>query len=588
MTDRTFGLGANTIEELKRIEEASARFSAAWKTGASPRIEDYLVSEDEAIRIPLLSRLLEVELDHLEQQGALLGLSEYQSRFPDALGLLRGFFPDPEVSSMSSGELRTFESTAERYYSHESVKTARPDSTQRASSRFGHYLLLGKLGDGSQGVVYRATDLRLNRVVALKTLRAGALATESERARFQIDANALASLDHPLVVPIFDVGDVAGMPYFTMRLIDGDSLSDRIDQYKGDFQRIGRLLATIARTVHEVHGRGILHRDLKPSNILLDRSGTPHVADFGLALRPESDQQFDRTGVIVGTASYMSPEQAQGKVRDLTPATDLYSLGAILYELLTGQPPFRAKTTMETVVLVLERDPVPPRQLWSEIPRDLEQICLKCLEKDPSERYPSTEALADDLDRFGQGEVVDAQRLSPWSRIRRWYRREPKLAFGLFGLAGIQSLVCLHLLTGQDQDHNWSVPILLVFWAVLKFAFQHLSRFKRLGRYIPPAWIITDMILYTIALYLVDGVTSSLVVGFPLLIALAGFWARADLVWIATGFAIAGYSGLQFVCTTDGSSNHFPDIVIAAMLIIGISVAHQVKRLRSLIQFYGQ
>ena len=233
------------------------------------------------------------------------------------------------------------------------------------------------------GVVYKARQISLNRIVALKMIRAGALAGEDELRRFQNEAEAVARLDHPHIVPIYEVGEHDGKRYFSMKLIGGPCLSRTLSSYAANPQNAAKLMVTIAEAVHHAHQRGILHRDLKPSNILLDEQGQPHVTDFGLAKQVEGDGSLTESGAVLGTPAYMAPEQAAGSKRLVTTLSDVYGLGAILYALLTGKPPFGGDSVMETLDQVRQQQPVPPSRLNPKVPRDLEIICLKCLDKDP-------------------------------------------------------------------------------------------------------------------------------------------------------------------------------------------------------------
>ena len=308
-------------------------------------------------------------------------------------------------------------------------------------SRFGDYELLELLGRGGMGRVYRARHLRLERVVALKMLVGGGLASEAELHRFRAETEAAARLDHPNIVPIYEVGEHDGCPYFTMKYVEGGNLADNLEKFRGNGRRVAEVLSVLARAVHHGHQRGILHRDLKPANVILDAGGRPHVADFGVARHLEKEAEHTRSGIVVGTPGYMSPEQAAGRSRNLTTATDVYGLGAILYELLTGQPPFTADTPTQVLRRVLETEPTPPHQLAPGIDRDLETLCLKCLEKDPARRYGSAEELAEELERYLRGEPILARPMGRAARVWRWCRRHPVPA----GLVG--SLAWLLLVT---------------------------------------------------------------------------------------------------------------------------------------------
>jgi serine/threonine protein kinase len=301
--------------------------------------------------------------------------------------------------------------------------------TVAVGQRFGEYELLTEIARGGMGVVYRARQTALDRVVALKMILAGRLANSEDVSRFRAEAEAAAKLQHPNIVAVHDVGACSGQHYFTMEYIEGTSLDQRLAQGPLACRNAARYVRILSRAVAYAHKHGILHRDLKPSNILIDAEDEPHITDFGLAKRlgPVSSGHT-RSGAILGTPSYMSPEQAQGKTNELGPACDVYSLGAILYELIGGRPPFRAETPLDTVMQVIDHQPVPPRLLNPKIDHDIETICLKCLEKDPEARYASAEELGEDLQRYLDGDSIHARSFNMIDRIARVLERDTHTA----------------------------------------------------------------------------------------------------------------------------------------------------------------
>jgi WD40 repeat protein/serine/threonine protein kinase len=293
---------------------------------------------------------------------------------------------------------------------------------------FGDYEILEEIARGGMGVVYRARQVSLDRVVALKMILAGQLASEADVQRFYVEAKASASLQHPNIVAIHEIGQHQGQNYFSMDYVEGQSLAQLVRESPLPAARAAGYVKTIAEAIEFAHRQGTLHRDLKPSNILIDTFDQPRVTDFGLAKRIEADAQLTATGSLMGTPSYMSPEQAGASGGKLGPASDVYSLGAVLYELVTGRPPFLGETLIVTLNQVLNAEPVAPRLLNSNIPRDLETICLKCLQKEPLRRYPSSEELAKELARFLHGEPIQARPIGKTARLWRWCKRKPLVA----------------------------------------------------------------------------------------------------------------------------------------------------------------
>ncbi len=308
---------------------------------------------------------------------------------------------------------------------------AEPQPAPESGRVIGNYEILERIGIGGMGVVYRARQLGLDRIVALKMLRDDGPCTEAELKRFRAEAPVIAELDHPNIVPVYETGEHGDQRYFSMKLVEGGSLDERLSDFVADPRAAARAVAAVARAIDHAHQRGILHRDLKPSNVLIDDRGEPMVADFGLALREGSDTVFTRSGVFPGTPSYMAPEQVNSPREGVTRATDIHGLGAVLYSLLTGRPPFGGKSPWEILDQVRTKTPTRPRQLRRSIDRDLETICLKCLEKDPARRYATAADLADDLDRWLDGRPIRARRVGPIGRSWRIARRHPMTAGAL-------------------------------------------------------------------------------------------------------------------------------------------------------------
>ncbi|HEY2713244.1 MAG TPA: serine/threonine-protein kinase [Chthoniobacterales bacterium] len=302
----------------------------------------------------------------------------------------------------------------------------------------GDYELLQEVGRGGQGVVFRARQKSLNRTVALKVINLGQWASKAHLKRFRREAEAAARLDHPGILPIYEVGERGGSCYFSMKFVEGGQLDEAVRRAPMSTRQAAALIVKVARTVHYAHEHGILHRDIKPGNILLDAKGEPLLTDFGLARLVETETTITCTRELMGTPSYMAPEQAVANNAQLTSATDVYGLGAVFYQLLTAQPPFAGETTYETIKLLLESDPRPPRLLNPKVDRDLSRICLKSLEKDPQHRYSSALGLAEDLERWLKHEPIQARHTPIFERGTKWVRRNPTralLAVSLIALA---------------------------------------------------------------------------------------------------------------------------------------------------------
>lgn len=314
-------------------------------------------------------------------------------------------------------------------------------------TELGDYELQVELGRGGMGVVYRARQKSLNRVVAVKLILAGRLASTQDIERFHAEAEAAAALDHPGIIPIYEVGESQGQHFFSMAYVAGQNLATRVDRGPLIPSEAAESLRQLAEAVEYAHQQGILHRDIKPGNILLDAQGRPRITDFGLAKRWQAGEDHSSLKDVCGTVSYMPPEQAEGQSERIGPPSDVYALGATLYCLLTGRPPFQSANPIDTLLQVVQQSPVPPRQLNPAIPIDLETICLKCLEKDPARRYLTAAALGEDLQRFLNDQPILARPPSAWEQLRRWSRQHPGLALsGFISAAAILALLLVSVL----------------------------------------------------------------------------------------------------------------------------------------------
>jgi YD repeat-containing protein len=313
------------------------------------------------------------------------------------------------------------------------------------------YEILGELGRGGMGVVYKARQTKLNRFVALKMVLHGSHASPADLERFLAEGMAVAQLQHPHIVQIYEIGQHAGLPFFSLEYVEGSTLAERLRQGPLPPREAARLAQTLALAMAYAHGRGLIHRDLKPSNVLLAADGTPRITDFGLAKKVAGGSHLTAPGAVLGTPSYMAPEQAEAR-KEVTPLCDVYALGALLYEMVTGRPPFQAPTPVDTIMRVIAQEPVPPSQLQPGLPRDLETICLKCLQKEPHRRYASAQELADDLARFREDRPIVARPVSRAEQAWRWCRRNPVVA-GMAAAAAVGVIVAV-LVLNQERSQT--------------------------------------------------------------------------------------------------------------------------------------
>ena len=359
------------------------------------------VSEDEAVRDEKLAQVLEA-LSERAAQGESIDIEAVGRQHPELAEELRQLWGAVMLANAVGNHASTVDRSHGSHNSGASVQFDLP-------SRFADYELLEEIGRGGMGVVFHARQVSLSREVAVKMLLRGKLATPDDEARFRREAESVAKLDHPAIVPVYEVGEHEGRPFFSMKYVAGETLSRRLASGPMSPREAARILAAVARAVHYAHEQGVLHRDLKPSNIIIDKNGDPHVSDFGLA-RPLADAaSLTRSGAVLGTPAYMAPEQAAGNRGQVGPQSDVYSLGTILYHMLTGRPPFQAHSPVDVVLMVLEQDPALPRIVNRSVDRDLEMVTLQCLQKPPELRYDSAQDLADDLEAYLRDEPITAR-----------------------------------------------------------------------------------------------------------------------------------------------------------------------------------
>jgi serine/threonine-protein kinase len=425
------------VTDLQQIDAICDRFEAAWSTGQTPDLASFLSEAPANVQAHLFGALLPIELEYRTQRGEQPDARSYHERFPAFRAIVAAAFGSKGEVAIATKRSDRSDWTSERTALGPAAPatSARMKTELAAESTLGEpqgligagYEVFGELGRGGMGIVFKARQVALNRDVALKLIKSGSFASQPEVVRFQSEAEAIAQLDHPHIVPIYEVGQYRGQHFFSMKLVTGTSLDKRLNEFAADPRAAATLVVVAAEAVHHAHQRGILHRDLKPANILLDERGQPHVTDFGLAKRLGAGNELTHSGTLVGTPAYMSPEQATRAPGSLSTATDVYGLGTILYAALSGRAPFAATTLVETLDMVRTQSPEPPSLLNARVPRDLEIICLKCLEKEPRRRYQSALELAQDLQRWLKGIPILAQPVGPFTRAGMWCRRNKAL-----------------------------------------------------------------------------------------------------------------------------------------------------------------
>ncbi len=564
---------------LQRIGPICDAFEAEFQRGIEPVIEVYLAMGMESDRNALLLELLKLDREYRVKHGSTLPYTTYATRFPNDHILLSSVFLDAQTIAADS------------------AMGPKPTHFGRdLPRRLGQYELLEVLGHGGMGVVYRARQYRGDvpfREVALKLVRTdqwfGVEDTPSNvlLARFREEALFVAQLVHPNIVTVYDVGQIDGLDYFSMQWIDGTDLSSVVKVQQLSYIKIAETLIPVAQAISFAHSNGIVHRDLKPSNILLDLQLKPYVADFGLAKSTTVNSDLTQTGQILGTAGYMAPEQAAGEYKKIGPSADIYGLGGLLYFCLTGQAPFVAENVLDALVQVLESEPVPPKTLNKRIPRSLELICMRCLEKKPEDRYANAKEVAEDLERFLHGLPTHAKAPTVIDRVRRFGRRSPVIAshLGALGLALVVGQLKFAMSTDKDLAYHIPVSSVTLAWIAVSVLCGLIASSKRLETIVATFWLCADAVFLTVLISMMSSPTfppGPLLIGYPMLVVGGGMFFRARMVVLVTIVSMLSYIALLVLnpYMLGNAFQHATFLVILACM--GICCLHQVRRFRML------
>lgn len=456
---------------------------------------------------------------------------------------------------------------------------------------FGRYQILGELGKGGMGVVYKGLQKDLDRLVSIKVILSNRLLVWKNVLRFRSEAKAAASVRHSNIVGVYEAGKVLGQHYIAMEYIEGENLAIRKRSNPLSTEEAVRVLARVARAIEHLHSKNIVHLDLKPSNILIDQHGQPFVTDFGLARGLGGRGVGKDTEAVSGTPCYMAPEQAKGDESQIGPLCDVYGLGAVLYELLTGAPPFKNDDPFETLVRVIEEEPVPPREISPHLSKTIELICLRCLNKAPEKRYASAGELAEDLDRFLAGDVVESTASSFTDQVKCWVRRNPPLAAHMIVLAfffGIE-LLWFHLFKIRTAAYHYTLLTILSLWGGSALVFDRFLRKIKFAATTRFLWAGSDVLFLTAVLLNAGGITSHLLILYPILLAASGLWFQPRIVWGVTVVTLLSYSFLvahaQFFRPDLEIVFDHHIVFLASLFSMGFLISLLVRRLELLLSY---
>jgi eukaryotic-like serine/threonine-protein kinase len=579
MPDDDLILSEMEYQTLKRIGPICDAFEAEHRRGAEPVIEEYLSKVETTDRSALLLELVKLDREYRVASGKALPFAEYIARFPNEQSLLRSVLTETDTIAADA-----------------CTPLPRKHVGRDLPKRLGQYELLEVLGQGGMGIVYRAKQYsgdKEMRDVALKLVRTdqwfGVEDTQSNvlLARFHEETLFATQLRHENIIRVYDVGQIDGLDYFSMELIDGSDLSSVIKMQQPSYTKIAEILIPVADAISHAHERGIVHRDLKPSNILLDAQWKPYIADFGLAKSMNRNSDLTQTGQILGTAGYMAPEQAAGEYKIVGASADIYGLGGLLYFCLTGQAPFVAENVLDALVQVLESDPIPPRTLNTKIPRSLELICMRCLEKNPEDRYATATEVSEDLERFLNGLPTHAKAPTVIDRLRRFGRRSPVISthLGALGLALIVGQLQFAMSANKKFTYHIQVSLLMIAWIAVSVLCGLLATNKRIETIVSTIWLCADAIFLTVVISMLSSPATppgAILIGYPMVVVGGGMFFRARMVVLVTSVSMLSYIVLLVVNPYMLTHLFQHAVFLVILACMGICGLHQVRRFRML------
>lgn len=518
--------------------------------------------------------------------------NDFLQRYPQFTKDLSEFFTLHEQFSSSNNTIGQHEDPKLQVTLAKSVQQAAQDSSVSSDPpRFlGDYEILEEIDRGGMGVVYKARHQKLNRIVALKLIRSGQLASEEEVGRFMSEAEAAAALTHPGIVPIYEVGQLNGLVFYTMAYIEGQSLAAMVADGAIDPNEAVRITYKLCSAVEFAHNSGVYHRDLKPANVLINDSGQPVIIDFGLAKVVHNDQSLTATGQILGTPAYMAPEHASGKVKGIGPAADVYALGAILYCLCAGQPAFSGPTPFDVLLQVLDRRPPRPSKLNKKVSQQIDVACLRSLEKQPELRYQSASELAADLQHILTGEPIDCPEEGLFQLLEKWWQREPILVAHAAGI-GMTTLIVIsaYILRGEYSDLFYYRVGLLLVWLCASFVLQYWV-YRAQWRHVAIfTWLAVDATIYTTLISFAGPPRSMLLIGYPMMVVASALFYQRRFTITKTALCIAGFFllGWQFP-QDDFVRRDFSAIFVCGLVVICLCMIAMINRVRGLSRFYEE